>query len=113
MTSGVAQAAEQRPERLRRKDAATPPVEDRYLTTDEAADIARFRPVTIARACRRREIAGASKVCGEWRIPESALRRWISGDFDAPQDSAIDLERVVAKSHESGLTLRDRVGATS
>ena len=87
------------------------PGEGRWLTTEEAAAIAGFKPVTIRRACCRGEIPGAEKVRGEWRIPEGATGEWVRsrGQIEKRIRVSPSLSRATAGNRRRGTQFRDRI----
>lgn len=52
-----------------------------YLSPDEFAEAANCHPETVRKACRRREIPGATQRArrGRWRIPASSVPAFALG----------------------------------
>jgi hypothetical protein len=59
-------------------------VTGRLLTPHEVADRAQLSPATIRRLCSRRVIRGATKLAGQWRIPEDSYRAWVQAGEPEP-----------------------------
>jgi hypothetical protein len=60
------------------------------LSVDEFAVKTPFEPVTIRRACQRKEIPGAVKRLGRWCIPASAAESWLEEEPTADDPDAED-----------------------
>jgi excisionase family DNA binding protein len=56
---------------------------DTFLTPEQVAESTQLSPVTIRRLCARREIR-ATKLAGQWRIPEDAYRQWVASGEPEP-----------------------------
>jgi excisionase family DNA binding protein len=56
----------------------------RFLTPEEIAEQTQLCTATIRRLCARREIPGATKLAGQWRIPENGYLQWIASGEPEP-----------------------------
>jgi excisionase family DNA binding protein len=56
---------------------------DAFLTPEQVAKNTQLSPVTIRRLCTRGEIR-ATKLAGQWRIPEDAYREWVASGEPEP-----------------------------
>lgn len=54
--------------------------QEKPLTTGKVAELLQVTPTTVRGMCERGELAGAVRIGDWWRIPRSALDRYLKGD---------------------------------
>jgi predicted DNA-binding transcriptional regulator AlpA len=55
-----------------------------FLTPEQVAERTQLCTATIRRLCTRRVIPGATKLAGQWRIPEAGYREWLASGEPEP-----------------------------
>jgi excisionase family DNA binding protein len=55
-----------------------------FLTPEQIAERTQLCAATIRRLCARGEIPGATKLVGQWRIPEDGYMQWVSSGQPEP-----------------------------
>jgi excisionase family DNA binding protein len=59
------------------------------LTIIEAAELLQISPQTVQRMIHKKELPGAFKVGGQWRLNESKLAQWLADGCPQLKDGAI------------------------
>jgi excisionase family DNA binding protein len=55
-----------------------------FLTPEQVAERTQLCVSTVRRLCIRREIPGATKPAGRWRIPEAGYQAWLASSEPEP-----------------------------